>query len=157
MKFLRQKHGLDPIENVESQKSETKPTPKISKVDNNRLPSKSSNLKTFNVFVEGQYFEVEVDPVYEKSKIHKNNEEESKPDDNPETPEGEILLAPMPGTISKYNVQLGDQVSKGDQILILEAMKMENALSSPKSGIITEIGFKEGDLVSKGDILAVIS
>ena len=63
----------------------------------------------------------------------------------------------MPGTISKYNVQLGDQVSKGDQILILEAMKMENALSSPKSGIITEIGFKEGDLVSKGDILAVIS
>ena len=63
----------------------------------------------------------------------------------------------MPGTISKYNVKLGDQVSKGDQLLILEAMKMENALSAPKSGIITEIGFKEGDLVSKGDILAVIS
>ena len=63
----------------------------------------------------------------------------------------------MPGTILKYNVKLGDQVSKGDQILILEAMKMENALSAPKSGIITEIAFKEGDLVSKGDILAVIS
>ena len=63
----------------------------------------------------------------------------------------------MPGTISQCKVQLGDQVKKGDVILILEAMKMENALSAPKSGIITEISFKEGDMISKGDILVVIS
>ena len=157
LKFLRQKHGLDPIEKVEPQKSGATSAPKISKVDNNQLPLKSSNVKTFNVFVEGQYFEVEVDPIYERSKANKTDTERSNPDDKPKTADGDILLAPMPGTISKYNVQLGDQVSKGDQILILEAMKMENALSAPKSGIITEIAFKEGDLVSKGDILAVIS
>ena len=51
LKFLRQKHGLDPIEKVEPQKSGATSAPKISKVDNNQLPLKSSNVKTFNVFV----------------------------------------------------------------------------------------------------------
>ena len=155
-KFLRQKHGFDPVEKVEKQEHFKPQTPRISKLDNDQLPSKSSNVKTFNVFVEGQYFEVEVDPVFGKTNPQPNKEK-SEPKNTNEIAEGEILLAPMPGTISKYNVQLGDQISKGDTVLILEAMKMENALSAPKSGIITEIGFKEGDLVSKGDILAVIS
>tara|TARA_Y100001960_G_scaffold333086_1_gene436415 strand:+ start:762 stop:2573 length:1812 start_codon:yes stop_codon:yes gene_type:complete len=157
MKFLRQKHGIDPILKDESQNQIEKSTPTISKNDETKSPSKSSNLKTFNVFVEGQHFEVEVDPVYRKPKITKDDITAQPIKDNNEKSDGEILLAPMPGTVSKYNVQLGDQVSKGDTILILEAMKMENALSSPKSGIVTEISFKEGDSVIKGDILAVIS
>ena len=158
MKFLRQKHGLDPVTKVEKEEQLEKPTPLISKIDNNsQLPTKSSSVKTFNVFVEGQYFEVEVDPVYNKPSTNPAVTGKPESEEKTEIPEGDILLAPMPGTISKYNVQLGDQISKGDVVLILEAMKMENALSAPKSGIVTEISFKEGDMVSKGDILAVIS
>ena len=158
MKFLRQKHGLDPVTKVEKEEQLEKPTPLISKIDNNsQLPTKSSSVKTFNVFVEGQYFEVEVDPVYNKPSTNPAVTGKPESEEKTEIPEGDILLAPMPGTISKYNVQLGDQISKGNVVLILEAMKMENALSAPKSGIVTEISFKDGDMVSKGDILAVIS
>ena len=157
LKFLRQKHGLDPIIKDAKEKYDETSKPRISKINPSQLPPKSSSIKTFNVFVEGQHFEVEVDPVYNKPNIKPAVNGKPESEEKTEIPEGDILLAPMPGTISKYNVQLGDQISKGNVVLILEAMKMENALSAPKSGIVTEISFKDGDMVSKGDILAVIS
>jgi oxaloacetate decarboxylase alpha subunit/pyruvate carboxylase subunit B len=70
--------------------------------------------------------------------------------------DGAPLLAPMPGTIVSYEKKVGDVVAEGDTILILEAMKMENALPAPVSGVITSIDFKNGDSVAKGDILCVI-
>jgi biotin carboxyl carrier protein len=158
MKFLRQKHGLDPIKKVENPKKPYPATQIVTEIDKNtKLPHKSSNLKAFNVFVENQFFKVEVDPVYDKPDTIQADTSEQNRENSNEKPDGEVLLSPMPGTISQYKTQLGDQVKKGDVILILEAMKMENALSAPKSGIITEISFKEGDMVTKGDILAVIS
>jgi len=158
MKFLRQKHGLDPITKAEKQKKTEPSTQIVTRIDKNtKPPPKSSNIKAFNVFVEDQFFKVEVDPIYEKTDGIQADRNKPDADDSNEKSEGEVLLAPMPGTISQCKVQLGDQVKKGDVILILEAMKMENALSAPKSGIITEISFKEGDMISKGDILVVIS
>ena len=63
------------------------------------------------------------------------------------------IKAPMPGTILSLNAQVGDEVSKGDTLLILEAMKMENVIKSSGSGTINSILVKEGDNVEKNQSL----
>jgi oxaloacetate decarboxylase alpha subunit/pyruvate carboxylase subunit B len=70
--------------------------------------------------------------------------------------DGTPLTAPMPGMIVKYEKQVGDSVAKGETVLILEAMKMENALPAPVSGTIQAINFGSGDSVAKNAVLAVI-
>ncbi|MDJ0889062.1 MAG: pyruvate carboxylase subunit B [Desulfobacterales bacterium] len=70
--------------------------------------------------------------------------------------DGTPLNAPMPGMIVKYEKEVGDSVEKGETVLILEAMKMENALPAPVSGTIKAINFSSGDSVPKNAVLAVI-
>jgi len=70
--------------------------------------------------------------------------------------DGTPLNAPMPGMIVSYQKEVGDTVEKGDTVVILEAMKMENALPAPCSGTIKALGFKSGDTVAKNAVLAVI-
>ncbi len=70
--------------------------------------------------------------------------------------EGEAINCPMPGTILSINVKAGDQVKKGDVLLILEAMKMENEITAPKDGIITSITCTKGESVESGKALATI-
>jgi biotin carboxyl carrier protein len=67
-----------------------------------------------------------------------------------------VICAPMPGLVAKVKVKENDKVSKGDPILILEAMKMQNELKSPKDGIIKEILINEGTKVSLGQKLIVL-
>ena len=62
----------------------------------------------------------------------------------------------MPGMIIRYEVKEGGSVKEGDVVLILEAMKMENSITSPTSGTVKKINYKDGDSVLKGDVLAVI-
>ena len=66
---------------------------------------------------------------------------------------GNAVTSPMPGTILKVNVSLGDTVQKGQAILVLEAMKMENEISAPKAGKIIALHVKQGDSVQGGDAL----
>ena len=70
--------------------------------------------------------------------------------------EGTPLTAPMPGMVVRYEKQVGEAVSEGETVVILEAMKMENALPAPVSGTVTSIGFASGDTVAKEDVLCVI-
>lgn len=63
------------------------------------------------------------------------------------------LKAPMPGLIVGINVQPGDAVDKGDSLLILEAMKMENMLKAPAPATIKTIRVAHGDRVEKGQVL----
>ncbi len=63
------------------------------------------------------------------------------------------IKAPMPGLIFEIKVKPGDQVKKGDPVLILEAMKMENILKSPGDGTVREIKIKKGDSVEKNQVL----
>jgi biotin carboxyl carrier protein len=70
--------------------------------------------------------------------------------------EGEPLTAPMPGSITKINVKVGDQVSENQPVMILEAMKMENEIVAPKAGTITAIAVTKGDSVNSGDNLIFI-
>jgi oxaloacetate decarboxylase alpha subunit/pyruvate carboxylase subunit B len=70
--------------------------------------------------------------------------------------EGTSMLAPMPGMIIRFEKNVGDEISEGETAVILEAMKMENALPAPAGGTVKAINFSSGDSVAKGDVLCVI-
>lgn len=159
----------------------------------NDAPAKGESLRTFNVFVDNEYFEVGVDEVG-GSPILKNIQQiqlsggapaaapavpaapaapaapatpaaapaapakkktEAAPAPTADTA-GTPLPAPMPGMIVKYDKKVGDTVNEGETVVILEAMKMENALSAPASGTVKAINYASGDSVAKGDVLCVI-
>lgn len=63
------------------------------------------------------------------------------------------IKAPMPGLIIDLKVKAGDVVKPGDQLLILEAMKMENILKSQGEGTVKNVKVKKGDTVEKGQVL----
>ena len=67
------------------------------------------------------------------------------------------VSAPMPGTILDVKVSLGQKVSKGDVVCVLEAMKMENDIPAPCDGIIASINVQEGSTVAANDILISIN
>jgi acetyl/propionyl-CoA carboxylase alpha subunit len=66
------------------------------------------------------------------------------------------LLAPMPGTVVRVEVALGDIVEAGTTVVAIEAMKMEHAVLAPGHGVITEIPVAVGDQVDGGSVLAVL-
>ncbi len=66
------------------------------------------------------------------------------------------IVAPMPGIIIRYEVKVGDEVKADDVILILEAMKMANAITTPVGGRVKAINFTSGDKVARDDVLAII-
>jgi len=63
------------------------------------------------------------------------------------------VKAPMPGLILDILIEPGQTISKGDQLLILEAMKMENVLKSEGEGVVKSVEAKKGDAVDKGQLL----
>jgi len=67
-----------------------------------------------------------------------------------------IIQPPMPGRVISIKVKEGDSVKIGSPILVLEAMKMQNEISSNMDGVVREIRVSEGDLVESGDVLVVI-
>jgi biotin carboxyl carrier protein len=73
--------------------------------------------------------------------------------DNLATTKVANLKAPMPGLVINIAVEVGQTVQKGDALLILEAMKMENVIKSPTDGIIKNILVKKGDAVEKNQVL----
>jgi pyruvate carboxylase subunit B len=144
-------------------------------------PEKGPGVRTFNVFVDGDYFEVEVDEVGGAPVITSVSPmmpqpvaapapaaaapptpapapaaAPAEPTPKPAAAAGTAIEAPMPGMVIRYEVKEGDSVNQGDVVLILEAMKMENSIAAPTSGTVLSIPFKNGDSVQKGDTLAVI-
>ncbi|WP_105104435.1 sodium-extruding oxaloacetate decarboxylase subunit alpha [Microbulbifer pacificus] len=70
---------------------------------------------------------------------------------------GSPVKAPLAGNIFKVLVKPGDRVTEGQNIVILEAMKMETAISAPRTGSVTSVSIKEGDSVAVGDALLTIA
>ena len=65
-------------------------------------------------------------------------------------------VSPMPGTVVKLMAAQGDKVGKGQPILVLEAMKMENEITAAKDGVLSELRVAEGQSVAGGEILFII-
>ncbi len=66
------------------------------------------------------------------------------------------LVAPMPGKIVRVLVAEGQQVSAGEGLLVIEAMKMQNEIRSPKSGAVEKLA-REGQTVNAGEVLAIVA
>jgi biotin carboxyl carrier protein len=79
----------------------------------------------------------------------------SKSDTETSSGRAEIKTA-MPGKVVRILVSAGNAVQKGDGVIVVEAMKMQNEMKSPKDGVVIEIKVAEGDTVSSGDVLVVI-
>jgi len=71
--------------------------------------------------------------------------------------DGELMSAPMPGTILDIMVTEGQTVKKGEIILILEAMKMENEIAAPADGVVSKIYTSKSSTVNAGDPLLTIA
>jgi len=67
------------------------------------------------------------------------------------------INAPMPGLVLEINVEVGQEVQQGDNLFVLEAMKMENIFTSPRTGIIKSIMIKKGQAVDKGQVMITFS
>ena len=197
-KFLMQKYGkeqmpdsLKPItlEDVAKQDEIIKKAKAGELVEKAEI-EKGENTRVFNVFVEGESFEVGVEevggapvityaapaaapapapaaaPAPEAKKEAPAPKPAPKAEPKPEpkaapapaaaSADGTPVAAPMPGMIISYEKNVGDSVDEGETVVIIEAMKMENALPAPCSGTIQAINFASGDSVAKGDVLAVI-
>ena len=183
LRFLKWKYGLEPVpadvkpKTLEQVKKEDELIAKakagklVEKVEK-PAPAKSAAARVYNVFVDNEYYQVEVDPQSGARTASQPAVSAAAPAPQPKaaapapvapqpkaapaaTGDG-VLASPMPGTIIKYVVSVGQAVKAGDPILILEAMKMESALPSPIAGKVKELSCKAGDRVTKGAVLAVI-
>ncbi len=120
------------------------------------LAPKPNNMKAaplpteFKVEVDGDLFDVKIVSAGGGMSVRPIEAVEK-----PKTMDGAIT-ASMQGMVLKLKVKKGDPVAKGDVVLVLEAMKMENNIHAPHSGVVKEIFVKEGSTVSAGDALLVI-
>src|SRR5438132_2676187 len=72
------------------------------------------------------------------------------------TIEAAHIVAPMPGKVVRISVEVGEQISAGSGIMVVEAMKMQNEMKSPKAGVVVAVNVQVGATVNGGDVLAVI-
>lgn len=135
-------------------------------------------IKQYKITVNGKLYDVSVEEVGEilggvqasktistfvnmdNANTNNNNNEKqisNKPQDSIPIDENAISIkAPMPGTILSFNVSVGDTVSEGQVLAILEAMKMENELVSPASGKVKSIHVEKGSSVVENQIILQI-
>ncbi len=73
----------------------------------------------------------------------------------PESATGRVVKAPMPGTINKVSVKPGDRVAQGQELLVLEAMKMKNVIRATAPGQVIQVRVTEKQSVQHGDVLMV--
>jgi biotin carboxyl carrier protein len=66
------------------------------------------------------------------------------------------IVAPLDGKVFQLNIKAGDKVEEDEEILVIEAMKMETPIFTPCDGTVKEVRIKEGDEVAENDVLAII-
>jgi len=174
MRFLKWKYGLEkPPEETRAKtindvrrEDELIAKLKAGKLAEPEAAAQGAGVRTFKVHVGGEVYTVGVEaaegafPVAAKApapaaEAEGYEEEEKKAPPAKKAGETQII-APMPGIVIRYEVKAGDQVKDDDVILILEAMKMANSITTPAAGTVKEIKFASGDKVARDDVLAVI-
>lgn len=111
-------------------------------------PTEDSSL-AYEIILGEQRFEVQVEDEREKTLAGSVKSAHDS---------GEARIrAPMPGLVIGVPIEPGATVTRGQTVIVLEAMKMENDLAAPRSGIIKEIKVNQGQTVNQGDILVTIA
>ena len=125
-------------------------------------------MRKFSITVNGQTYEVEVSEikngtipqspvqVQQASAPMQAQTQTSVPKSETTAGDGEPVTSPMPGKVVYVSRTAGEKVEEGDEILVLEAMKMGNPIIAPKNGTITSMNVKEGQNVQGGDLLFTI-
>lgn len=115
-------------------------------------------MKVYKVKVNGKVYEVELESVSEKEGkiLAEEKPVEEKVSQPVSSGEGMEVKAPMQGTILKVLVEVGTKVAKGENLCILEAMKLENEIVSPIDGVIAEVKISKGQTVNNNDVMFVI-
>lgn len=105
---------------------------------------------TWHVLMRGTLYDVQV--IDERSQLLRSRSLSLVPES------GEVAIrAPMPGLVVAVPVQLGQPIEAGDNLVILESMKMENELKAPRSGHVERINVQAGDSVEQNQVLVVIA
>ena len=163
-RFLRIKHEVDPAPVEE----DATPAPVAEPQPAADVPARSARARRFNVYVGDQFFEVDVDPVggdiggapsyHPSTSSVRTGGAEREPDRRESQPaEGEVqVTAPMPGILVSLAVEVGQQVSAGEPLLVLEAMKMQNTIPAPSDGTVSSLPVAPGVQVTRNQVLAVI-
>lgn len=116
-------------------------------------------MKKYRVTVNGTVYEVELEEITGAAPAAPAAEKPAAP--APAAPaapagEGERITSPMPGTILAVNVAAGQSVKKGDVLMVLEAMKMENEIMCPRDGVVASVHTSKGSAVESGALLCVL-
>ena len=128
-------------------------------------------MKKFRVVVNGSEYNVEIEELSEGTEgprpappaptpaaVVTPKPAPAQPATAPqETAATGAIIAPMPGTILSVAVEAGATVTKGQTLLVLEAMKMENEIQAPADGTVREVNVSQGLSVNAGDTLIVLS
>jgi biotin carboxyl carrier protein len=114
-------------------------------------------MKVYKIKVNGTVYEVQLESVTENAETIKVEKTENvKAPETNERVAGEKILAPMQGNILRVDVAVGQTVKKGQCLLILEAMKMENEILAPVAGKVLKVSVNKGQTVNTNDLLVVI-
>jgi pyruvate carboxylase subunit B len=181
LRFLKWKHGVEPMppgmqpKTLEDVKREDElvakaKAGKLAAKPEKPAPARGAGARAFNVFVDGEYFHVEVE-------VHGGNPtvtsvtpsaaptraaappptaEKAPAPPTPTSVDGTAIVAAMPAMVVSYEVKEGDRVKTGDPVVTVEAMKMKSVMASPKNGVVKSLPCKPGAAVKRGDVLAVI-
>ena len=114
-------------------------------------------MRNFKVYIDGQEYEVSVEEVGAETSapVVAKQEVKSAPVVKKAVKGGAPLKAPMPGMIKELKVAEGATVKKGDVVLVLEAMKMDNDITAEADGVIS-FNVKKGENVETDSVMAVI-
>ena len=112
-------------------------------------------MKAYRVNVNGNTYEITLE-VIDKSEI-KSQPSSAPAPAAPASAGDKAIKAPMPGTILKVNVTNGQSVKKGDTLMILEAMKMENEIPAPCDGVVASVNVNNGASVETGTVLCTLA
>ncbi|MCF7792974.1 MAG: acetyl-CoA carboxylase biotin carboxyl carrier protein subunit [Candidatus Cloacimonetes bacterium] len=129
------------------------------KINNEKFEAKVKADLGSSVVVEvnGVDYNIELEKKTKKEKsipkVKKTAASSSAPKTKPVKVSAGTVLAPIPGLVMKILVKVGDVIQVGDNILVLEAMKMESEIASNASGIVKSINVKEGDTVQEHEVL----
>ena len=113
-------------------------------------------MKKYRVNVNGTVYEVELEEITGSAPAAAPAAPAAPAAARTAAAGGERICAPMPGNILSVNVAAGDAVKKGQVLMILEAMKMENEIMAPCDGTVTSVSVTKGAAVESGTLLCTI-